>query len=402
MQNNSDIAKFLSELNIKNELNIEEDLGNGYVRLKISEAERRQALQDINCVEDIIIELLRNSRDASSSNIFIGTKKIGDRKRIIHFIDDGIGIPPPLHNIIFESRVTSKLEDGTKDSYGFHGRGMALFSIKLNIDDIKITYSDNTRGTSFYLDIDLNKTGEKKDQSIMPQIIKANGNLNTIGGVNNIIKKLIEFNLQYKEINLYYGTPTQILTTMRWILKKENKYDSYPKFEEWKNFYDYINKKTLKVSEFPALTENYNLMEKISKDIFNMDISKRNIQRIIYNEIRGLNPMDVNSLKIYKRDSTDLVELKPVYNKEEKSKYKDNKIGGVGSRITKNNNSIGLFDELKLANRFKDEEIKCIIKLIEKKIKELGNKYFITISKDIEFKRANNILSIIVELKEKD
>jgi len=75
MQNNSDIKKFLADLNMSDVLNVEEDLGNGFVRLKISEAERRQALQDINCVEDIIVELLRNSRDADAKNIFIGTKK---------------------------------------------------------------------------------------------------------------------------------------------------------------------------------------------------------------------------------------------------------------------------------------------------------------------------------------
>lgn len=42
MQNSSDIKRFLSELKLKDSLNIEEDLGDGYVRLKISEAERRQ------------------------------------------------------------------------------------------------------------------------------------------------------------------------------------------------------------------------------------------------------------------------------------------------------------------------------------------------------------------------
>ncbi|MBM3712190.1 MAG: ATP-binding protein, partial [Actinobacteria bacterium] len=71
MINNPDFNKFFSELNIIRDLKIEEDLGNGFIRLKVSEAERRQALQDIKCVEDIIIELLRNSRDAQSKNIFI-------------------------------------------------------------------------------------------------------------------------------------------------------------------------------------------------------------------------------------------------------------------------------------------------------------------------------------------
>ena len=68
MQNSSDLNKFLDQLNIKDSLSVEEDLGNGYVRLKISEAERRQALQDINCVEDIIVELLRNSRDSGRNS----------------------------------------------------------------------------------------------------------------------------------------------------------------------------------------------------------------------------------------------------------------------------------------------------------------------------------------------
>jgi len=169
MQNSSDMKRFLSELKIKDSLNIEEDLGDGYVKLKISEAERRQALQDINCVEDIIVELLRNSRDAGSKNIFIGTKKIEDRRRKIYFIDDGKGIPPNLQKLIFQSRVTSKLENGIKDPYGFHGRGMALFSIKLNTDNITIVFSDKSKGASFYIDIDLLKIPEKKTSLQYPR-----------------------------------------------------------------------------------------------------------------------------------------------------------------------------------------------------------------------------------------
>ena len=130
MQKNFDYNKFFSDLNIAGEFRVEEDLGNGFVRLKISEAERRQALQDIHCVEDIVIELLRNSRDAGSKNVFIATKKIAEKRRIIYCIDDGSGIPGKFHNLIFQSRVTSKLEDGARDPYGFHGRGMALFSAR--------------------------------------------------------------------------------------------------------------------------------------------------------------------------------------------------------------------------------------------------------------------------------
>jgi len=381
MQNSSDLKKFLSDLKIKDSLNIEEDLGNGYVRLKISEAERRQALQDINCVEDIILEMLRNSRDAGSLNIFIGTKKIEDKRRKIYFIDDGIGIPPKMQNLIFQSRVTSKLEDGIKDPYGFHGRGMALFSIKLNADDIRIVFSEKSKGASFYIDIDLIKIPEKKDQSMMPQIIRMDGDINIIGGVNNIIKTIIEFQLQNGGINFFYGSPTQILTTMREALRKNGRYESYPKFDSWDELNDFIIRNHIKVTEIPILTDNYNLMDIISRKIFNMDISQRGIQRIIYNEIRALEPLKINL-------NSDLREKisSPDENREDK----------------KPDRKLILYDESKLASRFKDEEIRCIIKTLEDKIKELGDKYFITTGENTEYKKANNILKLSVELKQKE
>ena len=381
MQNSSDIKRFLSELKLKDSLNIEEDLGDGYVRLKISEAERRQALQDIDCVEDIIVELLRNSRDAGSRNIFIGTKKIEDKRRKIYFIDDGNGIPPNLQKIIFESRVTSKLENGIKDPYGFHGRGMALFSIKLNVDDISIVFSDRSKGVSFYIDIDLLKIPEKKDQSVVPQIIKMDGDLSIIGGVNNIIKTIIEFQLQNRDINFFYGSPTQILTTMREVIRKDKRYDSYPKFDRWEELKNFIQENKVKVTEIPVLTDNYNLMDIISKNIFNMDISQRGIQRIIYNEIKALQPLKIDLASNLREQINNLSEDE------------------VGSKPDR---KLMLYDESRLASRFKDEEIRCIIKTVEDKIKELGEKYFITTGKNIEYKKANNIIKLLIELKQKE
>jgi hypothetical protein len=383
MQNNTDISRLLSELKIKDTMNIEEDLGNGYVRLKISEAERRQALQDISCVEDIVVELLRNSRDAGSRNIFIGTKRIEDKRRKIYFIDDGKGIPPKLQDIIFESRVTSKLEDGVKDPYGFHGRGMALFSIKLNTEEVKIVFSDNLKGASFYLDVDLSKVPEKKDQSLMPQIISMDDDINIIGGVNNILKTIIEFQLQNEDINFYYGSPTQILSTMREILKKEKKDAKIPKFDQWSKLMEYVRNNNIKVTEIPTLTDNYNLMDDISKKIFNMDISRRGIQRVIYNEIKSLDPL---------RIGIDVNLKSRVVSSKENSTYNKDKA----------DKNLILYDENKLAGRFKDEEIRCIIKTVEDKIRELGDKYFITTSNNTEYKKVNNIIKLMIELKQKE
>ena len=387
MQNSSDLNKFLDQLNIKDSLSVEEDLGNGYVRLKISEAERRQALQDINCVEDIIVELLRNSRDSGSKNIFIGTKRLEDKNRIIHFIDDGAGIPPNLRDLIFEARVTSKLDNGKKDSYGFHGRGMALFSIKLNVDEISLSFSDRSKGASFYLDIDLDKVPEKKDQSIIPQIIKMDDDVNIIGGVNNIIKTIIEFQLQNKDMNFYYGTPTQVLVTMRDILKRDKSQGVYPSFDDWEKLINFINQNDIKITEIPVLTDNSNLMGEIAEKIFNMSISRRGIQRVMYNEVKPLVPLKLDLLNYT------IIDEGPESQEKDKT---------VSSKNGKNNYRIKLYDESKLASRFKDEEIRCIIDALEEMINKLGNKYFISTGKNIEFKRSNNIIKFIIELAEKD
>jgi hypothetical protein len=387
MQNSSDLNKFLDQLNIKDALSVEEDLGNGYVRLKISEAERRQALQDINCVEDIIVELLRNSRDAGSKNIFIGTKRLEDKNRIIHFVDDGAGIPHNLKDLIFEARVTSKLDNGKKDSYGFHGRGMALFSIKLNVDEISVSFSDKSKGASFYLGIDLDKVPEKKDQSIIPQVIKMDDDVNIIGGVNNIIKTIIEFQLQNKDMNFFYGTPTQVLATMREILKRDKSQGIYPSFDDWEKLINFIDQNDIKITEIPVLTNNANLMGEIAEKIFNMSISRRGIQRIMYNEVKPLDPLKLDLLNYT------IIDEGP--ESQEKDKTGSNKNGKDSERIK-------LYDESKLASRFKDEEIRCIIDALEEMINKLGNKYFISTSKNIEFKRSNNIIKVIIDLAEKD
>jgi len=387
MQNSSDLNKFLDQLNIKDSLSVEEDLGNGYVRLKISEAERRQALQDINCVEDIIVELLRNSRDSGSKNIFIGTKRLEDKNRIIHFIDDGAGIPPNLSDLIFEARVTSKLDNGKKDSYGFHGRGMALFSIKLNVNDIRLSFSDRSKGASFYLDIDLDKVPEKKDQSIIPQIIKMDEDVNIIGGVNNIIKTIIEFQLQNKDMNFFYGTPTQVLVTMRQIFKRDKNQGIYPSFDDWEKLINFIKQNDIKITEIPVLTDNCNLMGEIAEKIFNMNISRRGIQRVMYNEVKPLVPLKLDLLNY------------TIIDDGTESQGKD-KTGS--SKNGRNKERIKLYDESKLASRFKDEEIRCIIIALEEMINKVGNKYFISTEKNIDFKRSNNIIKFIIKLTEKD
>ena len=382
MQDNLDYEKFFSELNIKNDLKIEEDLGNGFVRLKISEAERRQALQDINCVEDIIIELLRNSRDAASKNIYIATKKIADKKRLIYCIDDGAGIPEVFHDLIFQSRVTSKLENGIRDPYGFHGRGMALFSVKLNVDDIKITYSDTKRGTCIYIMVDLEKIPEKKDQSMPPQFVESEGIISIKGGVKNIIRTLAEFAVENENINLFLGSPTQVISTIRQSYKSDSR-NIDKKFENLKDIEIFFKSNYLKLIDLLLLTDNYSTLGQILNKYFNMDISERGLQRIIYNE--------VNSLKTIGSMFSDY-------------EFPDSERGSIDlDRIqVRKEKNLKLYDELKLSNRFKDEEINYIISIIEKEVNKIGSKYLIKVEDDIDFKRSNNTIDIKIYLKQKD
>jgi hypothetical protein len=81
------------------------------------------------------------------------------------------------------------------------------------------------------------------------------------------------------------------------------------------------------------------------------------------------------------------------------SQGKDKTVSGKNG---KNNERIKLYDESKLASRFKDEEIRCIIVALEEMINKVGNKYFVSTEKNIEFKRSNNIIKFIIELTEKD
>jgi hypothetical protein len=59
-----------------------------------------------------------------------------------------------------------------------------------------------------------------------------------------------------------------------------------------------------------------------------------------------------------------------------------------------------LYDEQKLAFRFKDNEISSIINIINENIKKIGSKYLVEPESSIDFKRSNNIIQINIALKE--
>lgn len=240
-----ELSSFINAHAKQKRVRVEDDLGDGYVRLHIQEAQTRQAKQDIRCVEDAVIELLRNSYDAGAHTIYIASER-QENTRTLVVIDDGCGIPHALHKTVFEARVTSKLNSMHTDAWGVHGRGMALYSIAQNATRAFICASDKQLGCSLRVEFDTTTISEKKDQSTWPvlqrsahvsqrvqglQRLNPAHNTESIGansadagsaeafanftGPHNIYRTVAEFAWQNKaNCQVYIGSPAEIVATL--------------------------------------------------------------------------------------------------------------------------------------------------------------------------------------------
>ena len=211
--NNNSLTDFVESVCGDSHLRVEQDFGGGFVRLRSSEAEKRQAAQDIRSTEDILIELLRNSRDAGARRIFLALSR-DENTRIITIIDDGDGIPIDMHQRIFEPRVTSKLETAHMDKWGMHGRGMALYSVSENATSASVRCSEPQCGTSIQVVTDLSQLGEKRDQSTFPRFELIDGSF-AMRGPKNAVRTSAEFALDSRNlVDVFFGTPVEIAATL--------------------------------------------------------------------------------------------------------------------------------------------------------------------------------------------
>ncbi len=213
---NSDLLDFVAQMSGEGTLRVEESLGDGFVRLRVAEAERRQAKHDIRYVEDAIIELLRNSRDAQAQQIFVASSKHDNLRKLL-VIDNGSGIPKRLHERVFDARVTSKLDTIHSDRWGVHGRGMALYSIRENAKHVQVMASGIGLGCAIQMVFDTTQTPERADQSSWPTIGRnEDGEQAVIRGPHNIIRSCCEFALEEQgELELWFGSPAEIVATIR-------------------------------------------------------------------------------------------------------------------------------------------------------------------------------------------
>ncbi len=209
------LAAFLDSMPAGARFRVEDDLGDGFVRLRVSEAERRQAKQDIRCVEDAVIEMLRNARDAHARTIIVGSSRSGNIRRIV-MADDGDGVPNRLRERIFEPRVTSKLDSMTMDDWGVHGRGMALYSVRENAERAECVASVEGKGSVFFVEFDCSKVPEKSDQSTASPLVKqADGAWLVGAGPHNILKSASEFALANRAAcTVYLGSLVDCAATM--------------------------------------------------------------------------------------------------------------------------------------------------------------------------------------------
>lgn len=209
----SSLEDFIAAVCPESHLRVEADLGDGFVRLRTEEAERRQAIQDIRSNEDVVIELLRNSRDAGATEIYLATHREGDVRRIT-VVDDGCGVPAHLHEAVFEPRVTSKLDAMRMDEWGVHGRGMALYSIRENADDARILASAPGLGCALRVRTRAERLKEKADQSSFPAFVVVDGVLK-VTGPRNILRTACEFAFQSrKECTVYLGSSTEVAAAL--------------------------------------------------------------------------------------------------------------------------------------------------------------------------------------------
>ena len=208
------LTAFLEETSAASVLRVESDYGDGFVRLRSDEAERRQAAQDIRSSEDIVIEMLRNARDAHARVIFLATG-VSDGERTITVIDDGDGIPAHMHELIFEPRVTSKLDTAHHDRWGMHGRGMALYSVRVNAQSARVVVSRPSCGSSLQVVTKLSALGEKADQSTFPRFTLDADSRIEVRGPKNILRTCCEFAFEERNtLSLYVGTAAEIAAAL--------------------------------------------------------------------------------------------------------------------------------------------------------------------------------------------
>jgi hypothetical protein len=192
------------------------DLGAGFARLTGVEGARRGPSR-ITHIEDALLELARNARDAGAANIFVASTLKNRRYRTLTVIDDGHGIPKSHRDLILQPGVTTRhLNPVTEPGDPVvHGAGLSLYQIKGHSLETKVLSTSSP--TSIQATFDTNVLPERALQST------------TRPSQSNLRATLQRFtattNANSPRLHSYYGPPARILATLlhnRIILKQRD------------------------------------------------------------------------------------------------------------------------------------------------------------------------------------
>ena len=360
MAESDDLISFVASMAGEGNLRVEENLGAGFVRLRVAEAERRQAKHDIQHVEDIVVEMLRNARDAGADAVFIATLR-EERTRTLVFIDNGCGIPESMHGHVFEPRVTSKLESMKMDRWGVHGRGMALYSIRENAAEAYVVASDANLGSSIKVVCDVGSLHERADQSTWPTARKEeDGTFACVKGPHNIARTAGEFALEeLRRCDVYLGTPTEIAATL---------YARAQRTQDRSKLLFVDDERALPVVDRLGCAGDAADFLRIARGI-GLELSERTAHRILAGAIPALNTVSARLL----RHSTSHRAPAPV-------------------DLTKDRRG------LKIA----PDDLSAFSRSLERSFAQLGNKYFITLASEPRVRVRRDRITVTFDIDKEE
>jgi hypothetical protein len=175
------------------------DLGSGFARLTGPEGARRNPSR-LRYVEDALLELLRNARDAGATSIYVASTLKSRRYRTLTVIDDGGGIPETHTNLVFEPGVTSRHLHPVPDPSGApHGAGLSLYHIKNAAIEARLTSASAPTALRFTF-----------DTHTLPERALQSGSRPSR---SNLQATLATF-AHNSRPSLYHGPPARILATL--------------------------------------------------------------------------------------------------------------------------------------------------------------------------------------------
>jgi hypothetical protein len=185
------------------------DLGAGFARLTGVEGARRGPSR-ITHVEDALLELLRNARDAGAANIYVASTLKDRRYRTLTVIDDGHGIPESHRDLIFEPGVTTRhlnpVIEPDDPSATPHGAGLSLYQIKTLALNVSVLSPSSP--TSIQATFDTRTLPERTLQSTTrPSKSNLRSTLQTFTEQTNATNRT-------PRLLSYYGPPARILANL--------------------------------------------------------------------------------------------------------------------------------------------------------------------------------------------